>query len=331
MKKFVFITLFLLFYSNIVLAWEQVSVPDHVSNETSSPWNFFEDFENQTVGSIKLCGFSGQKKCLRNLSINDKGRGKDPFKIVRENDGNQFLQITVKHGWNLDPFKKKGQETERSEIQTKQKRTIGKIVWVGFRMRLPSDFQHIDDRVLFFQYKNQHDPMKKSPLLGLAFYENGKRLDIGGMTGGNADKSFNEKEHKHYGIRIKYRKSSIGKWFVSKEKDTNSNYRSRNFELTENESFEITKLGQWSQYKIGIHNSKNEDGFVKVYKDDQLIFSYNGVTYDWNGNYTGSYVRIGLYRDSGMQNDVEYPNQIIHFDNFTVVSDKRSLDDLMVD
>ena len=76
---------------------------------------------------------------------------------------------------------------------------------------------------------------------------------------------------------------------------------------------------------------QNEDGFVKVYKDDQLIFNYNGVTYDWNGNYTGSYVRIGLYRDSGMQNDVEYPDQIIHFDNFTVVSDKRSLDDLMVD
>ncbi len=56
MKK-IFVTTFLfLFFSNIVLAWEQVSVPDHVSNKISSPWNFFEDFEDQNEGEIKLCG-----------------------------------------------------------------------------------------------------------------------------------------------------------------------------------------------------------------------------------------------------------------------------------
>ena len=82
-------------------------------------------------------------------------------------------------------------------------------------------------------------------------------------------------------------------------------------------------------FKIGVHNSKSKNGFVKVYKDDQLIFNYEGITYQWNGKYTGSYIRIGLYRDSGKRTGIKYPDQSIHFDDFTVVSDKKTLDGLI--
>ena len=73
----------------------------------------------------------------------------------------------------------------------------------------------------------------------------------------------------------------------------------------------------------------SDDDFVKVYKDNELIFDYEGITYNWSGLYTGNYIRIGIYRDSGKQIGIEYPDQSIHFDDFIVVSDKKTLDQLI--
>ena len=85
-------------------------------------------------------------------------------------------------------------------------------------------------------------------------------------------------------------------------------------------------MGDWTTYKIGLKNSKKQDGYVKVFKDDKLIVNYSGITYDWSGNYTGSYARIGIYRDSGRRTGIKHPPQSIHFDDFIIVSDKKTLD-----
>ena len=42
------------------------------------------------------------------------------------------------------------------------------------------------------------DNMKKSPLIGIRFYENGERLDLGGETGGIATKKWNKEENKKH-------------------------------------------------------------------------------------------------------------------------------------
>ena len=97
-------------------------------------------------------------------------------------------------------------------------RTLNKEIWIGFKTRLPKDFTHIDDRVLFFQFKNQHDPMKRSPLLGIRFYENGNVLDLGGDTGGSAGKSWSQEESDIHGIRAKFKKKELN-WFVFQEKN----------------------------------------------------------------------------------------------------------------
>ena len=55
------------------------------------------------------------------------------------------------------------------------------------------------------------------------------------------------------------------------------------------------------------------------------MWDYSGVTFDWKGQYTGSIVRIGIYRDSDPSGK-GYPDQSIHYDDFTVVSDKKTLD-----
>ena len=60
-------------------------VPDYVDKETESPWNFFDDFEDQSFDRY---------------IFNDKGAGAKPFKFKKDPDGNTYLEITVKHGWN---------------------------------------------------------------------------------------------------------------------------------------------------------------------------------------------------------------------------------------
>jgi hypothetical protein len=167
--------------------------------------------------------------------------------------------------------------------------------------------------------------MKRSPLVGIRFYENGNVLDIGGDTGGNAGKSWNQEESDMHGIRAKYKKKDYN-WFAFKTKNRGEKTTKNNFKLTPNTSFKITNKGEWSTYKIGVYNTKSENGFVKIFKDNKPIFNYEGITYDWKGKYTGSYVRIGIYRDSGKRIGIEYPDQSIHFDDFTVVSDKKTLD-----
>ena len=50
-----------------------------------SPWNFSEDFENEKVGRLRTNKFT----------TNDKGTGRKPFKIRKDPDGNQYLEVTA--------------------------------------------------------------------------------------------------------------------------------------------------------------------------------------------------------------------------------------------
>ena len=315
MRTFLQIVFLILSFSITAYGWEKVPVPDYVDKKVKSPWNFFEDFEKQKEGKLKL----------KKLTINDKGAGLKPFKIKKDFDGNKYLEVTVKHGWNNDPYKKKGKETERAEFQTKQKRTLNKEIWIGFKTRLPKDFKHTDGRVTFFEFKNRHAYMRTHPLVRISFDDTGKTLKIAGNTAGTGFNRRNREDNIKHRIDIKYKKNDSN-WFVRNEKTRGEKKIKNNFKLTPNKTFSVTQLGEWSTYKIGIYNTKDDDGFVKVFKDKKLIFDYKGITSDWKGKYTGTNVRIGVYRHSGKQIGIEYPDQSIHFDDFIVVSDKKTLD-----
>ena len=73
-------------------AWEKVPVPDYVNKKTKSPWNFYDNFEDQKLGKMNFRRYS-----ITTIA-NDKGEGKKPFKIKQDPNGNKFLEITVKHG-----------------------------------------------------------------------------------------------------------------------------------------------------------------------------------------------------------------------------------------
>jgi hypothetical protein len=291
-----------------VYAWEKVPVPDYVDKKTKSPWNFFDDFDDQK---------------LKKYKINDKGAGKKPFKFKKDPDGNTYLEITVKHGWNK--CCRGNFRTERAEMSPRGKFVKEKIIWYGFKVRLPKDFIHIDDRVLFHQFKNQIKSKCASPgpLLGIAFRNEGKKLDLHGDIGGVCK---GEESLKKYRIQFDYRLMNK-KWYPIKLKHKEiEKYGIITVDLMSGiEPFDATPLGEWTTYKVGIYSTKTDSGFVKVYKDDILIFDYEGVTFSWKGPYYETVVRIGPYRDSDPTKE-GYPPQSIHYDDFTIVSDKKTLD-----
>ena len=318
MRIILLIIFFILSFSITAYSWEKVPVPDYVNKKTKSPWNFYENFEDQKVGQVNL----------KKYQINDKGVGRKPFKIKQEPNGNKFLEISVEHGWN----KCCGTwvNTERAEFEVKPKKTLNKEIWYGFRMRFPENFEHIDDRLLVTQFKNQFKDMKKSPLVSVHFYENGNLVDIGGDTGGIAKIKYNSSEafihrvsNKFYKKDNKYElyKFKIRNQFSKYARELTSSAADINFPRS------FKKIhGQWNTFKFGIKNSKSEDGFVRVFINNELVLNYSGITWDWTkGEYTGSHIRIGPYRDSDPLG-IGYPKQSIYYDDFIVVSDKKTLD-----
>ena len=70
--RMVLLIVFLIFSFPIsAFNWEKVPVLDYVNKKTKSPWNFYDNFEDQKLGKMNF----------RRYSINDKGEGKKPFKI----------------------------------------------------------------------------------------------------------------------------------------------------------------------------------------------------------------------------------------------------------
>ena len=66
MRIILLIIFFILSFSITAYSWEKVPVPDYVNKKTKSPWNFYENFEDQKVGQVNL----------KKYHINDKGVGR---------------------------------------------------------------------------------------------------------------------------------------------------------------------------------------------------------------------------------------------------------------
>lgn len=328
MKNLLFI-LILIFTINSSHSFEKVVVPDYVDKKTKSPWNFYEDFEDEKLRFQYI-------KRSKNV-WNSPGR--KPYKFEKDQNGNTFLSITVKHKWNRccgSNF-----YSERAEIFTRKKNAKNKEIWYGFKIRFPKDFKDINDRLLISQFMNEFKNMKKSPLMGIQLYWAGDKLVIGGDTGGRASVSWNSSDHYKFKVENTYlKKSNQWKTLGLKRRD-NDEFKIWTCEISKNNTasvlpdycntyksikFNSTPKGEWSTFKIGIRNSDKKNGFMKVFKDDELIMNYQGITFGgWKGSYKHTFIKIGPYRDTD-PNGEGYPDQTIHYDDFIVVSDKKTLD-----
>src|SRR5210317_1443450 len=193
MKNLLFI-LILIFTINSSHSFEKVVVPDYVDKKTKSPWNFYDDFEEEKL----RFQYIKQSKNIWNSP------GRKPYKFEKDQNGNTFLSITVKHKWNRccgSNF-----YSERAEIFTRKKNAKNKEIWYGFKIRFPKDFKDINDRLLISQFMNEFKNMKKSPLMGIQLYWAGDKLVIGGDTGGRASVSWNSSDHYKFKVENIYLK-----------------------------------------------------------------------------------------------------------------------------
>ena len=260
------------------------------SGDKSSPWKFHLDFEDNS--------WKGK------LTPNDKGMGWVPFKIMEE-DGNKFLSITVKEGWNTDR-NHRNNPTERSELQTSKRQSFGKDVWYGFKIRKPLETTFINDRMAITQFK-QRTRTRPSPMISM-----GRKNSMQYNTDSYISISICGKSSK-LGSRTSMRynfnapiKLTCNKKSVQSEIKFNNTKPFQNFITT-----------KWKTIVIGAYVTNTNNGYMKVYLNQKLIYDYKGPTYGWS-NVVGSNVRIGIYRDGNSYKG--YPPQTLHYDDFVIGS-----------
>jgi hypothetical protein len=255
------------------------------NNDKSSPWKFHLNFEDNS--------WKGK------LTPNDKGMGWVPFKIMEE-DGNKFLSITVKDGWNS--YKgKRNIPTERSELQTAKRKSFGKEVWYGFKIRKPVETPFINDRMLITQFK-QRTRTKPSPMISMGRRQHNKNF-ISISICGKSGKWGSHMSIYNFDAPIKL---TCNKKHVQSELKFNNTKDFQNFITT-----------KWKTLVIGGYVTNTNNGYMKVYLNQNLIYNYKGPTYGWS-NVVGSNVRIGIYRDGNSEKG--YPPQTLHYDDFVIGS-----------
>ena len=87
----------------------------------------------------------------------------------------------------------------------------------------------------------------------------------------------------------------------------------------------------WTTYKIGIKFSRTSNGWIKVYKNDDLVWDDNGPNMitefypECNGKSVQEYggaLRIGLYAKSSFEEAVS----TLHFDDFVSGDSEEKVD-----
>jgi hypothetical protein len=82
---------------------------------------------------------------------------------------------------------------------------------------------------------------------------------------------------------------------------------------------------EWQTYKIGFYNTDSDQGFIKVYQNDNLIYDYSGPTINYFSGYERTFLIFGNYRRT---NKIVEP-QTLYFDDLTFVADKETLDRIL--
>ena len=92
-----------------------------------------------------------------------------------------------------------------------------------------------------------------------------------------------------------------------------------------NSKYVFPSRDDWHTYKIGFYNTDKEDGFIRVYHNDNLIYDYGGPTLNYYSGYERTFLIFGNYRRT---NKIVEP-QTLYFDDLTFVADKETLDKIL--
>lgn len=268
---------------------------------TSSPWNFWLDFETD--------------EWKQKLKVNDKGnpQGWKPFAVQKDEDGNHYLAMTVKHGWNTGVGRGKN-KTERAELLTQRREVFGRTVWYGYRMRSSEGNPFTANRLLFSQYYLRLENLgTKNPIPLVAIKYDVLTPDSLRIEYYPCEGTINSALYSRFGDEPPYQQpycndfgSLPGKYEVAADP-------------TQVQPLSLER--QWINYVVGVRLTNEENGFVEVYQNKQLVFRWNGPTYGYSKEVPAE-IKFGPYRNTNPRKGEKYPPQTFHIDDFVIGSSK---------
>ena len=228
------------------------------------------------------------------------------YNFLEEENGNKFIRLTSKSG-QLSKHNK-GQKKylkDRIELGTKNNKfselwsdLVNKEIWWSFDVKLPKNF----------------------------IETNSEKISITQLK--TIEKNYKKKQcHPGMPFRINYNEKYT--WIAVTDGFNNK--------LMKKEFFKNVLSNNWTNFKIGYRFSK-KNGWVKVYKNKEIILNYSGNTiFD---NYKNckpvsdlqTFVRIGIYRGTTTNHFKSKTHKAksdsLDFDNFYVCFGKKKCKDM---
>jgi len=224
----------------------------------------------------------------------------NPVEFKVDENGDSFVALTSRTG--LNSHFNRGQKYIKDRVELGTPYYHGDIrnreIWWGFRVKLPKNVQY---------NKEQDKAGEKHIMISqIKFIYKGK-----GIT-----------NHPHF--KFNFFPNDDGTYIQVRNK-----YGKNNFNL---KPFKSISSLEWTSYKIGIYVSENnKNGWVKFYRNGNLLFKFQGDTYSHDGGkYKHSTLRIGVYRTSGIKgiDEIESDSDTLHFDDFIVASAEEMIDSI---
>ena len=209
------------------------------------------------------------------------------YEFINENNGNTFIRLSSRVG-QLSHFNK-GQEyiKDRIELGTREQ-------------SLPNSWKKLDGKTFSWMFDAK-----------LPDNVNGTNAKVITITQLKTIEKNNKKKQCHPGMPFRINYHDKQTWIAITDGNNikyNKKYYFENF---------LTK--EWINFKIEYHFSKN--GWVKVFKNNELIFDYTGNTMftEYRNckpiTKLQTFIRIGVYRNANSKNTK--PDSI-DFDNYMV-------------
>ena len=264
---------------------------------------------SQAIAAVKWNN-SGGSQTLSNVEIKDDFEENrlqmydqshlymQSIKFHKEASGNQYISLTSKPGqlshFNRSQLNKYNKD--RVELGTNDLGSDlpNKLIWYGFRVRLPDGVKHTNARSITFSQIKQ-------------IQKNAKNADC------------------HPGMFWRMNHEDISTWYaVSDGNNIKYNKTVKSNQITSN----------WSEFKIGTYLTEDQNGWLKAYRNGELIYAYEGRTImnefeDCKPiKPTQTYIRVGVYRGSPVgwkQNDPD----TLYFDDFVIATNEKIVNEFL--
>lgn len=279
--------------------WNGVPIPEGLDKKKVPSISFTDPFDYNNIDELDANYFLAYE-------WSKKEYAKDIYEIITENNGNKFLAISAENGKNTrtDSY---GNLSERGELWIPFIKLKDKEFWYGWKMKLAPDFENYGSSNLkFHQILDQPQSLEK----GCKFPK--------------------------FSMDWKTTPSNIPTYIINNTRDQGTKKMGKNCERRESfkkystifkdaSTVPFAYKDKWVTYKIGIFNTDSDQGFLKVYLNDELIHDYSGPTISYEVGYDKSIINFGAYR----RTNIKHPIQTLYFDDLTFVADKETLDRIL--